>query len=51
MIDSELLGNMIDICLVGVLISKLFCYLVCIWELLCCKSVSLYDLIGVNLIV
>lgn len=51
MVDFEMLGNMIDLCLVGVLISKLFCYSVCIWELLCCKLVSLYDFVGVNFVV
>lgn len=32
-VDLELLGNMIDFCFVGVLMFKLFCYIVCFWEL------------------
>ncbi|MDO8377111.1 MAG: molybdopterin-dependent oxidoreductase, partial [Aquabacterium sp.] len=50
-IDSELSGNMIDICPVGALTSKPFRYAARTWELSRRKSVSPHDSTGANLIV
>ncbi len=50
-IDSELSGNMIDICPVGALTSKPFRYSARTWELSRRKSVSPHDSTGANLIV
>jgi NADH-quinone oxidoreductase subunit G len=50
-VDSELSGNMIDICPVGALTSKPFRYQARTWELSRRKSVSPHDGTGANLIV
>lgn len=50
-IDSELSGNMIDICPVGALTSKPFRYSARTWELSRRKSVSPHDSTGTNLVV
>jgi NADH-quinone oxidoreductase subunit G len=50
-IDSELSGNMIDVCPVGALTSKPFRYSARTWELSRRKSVSPHDSAGANLIV
>ncbi|NBO00099.1 MAG: NADH-quinone oxidoreductase subunit G, partial [Betaproteobacteria bacterium] len=50
-VDSELSGNMIDICPVGALTSKPFRYSARTWELSRRKSVSPHDATGANLIV
>ena len=50
-IDSELSGNMIDICPVGALTSKPFRYSARTWELSRRKSVSPHDSTGTKLIV
>jgi NADH-quinone oxidoreductase subunit G len=50
-VDSELSGNMIDICPVGALTSKPFRYSARTWELSRRKSVSPHDSFGSNLIV
>ncbi|MES2069368.1 MAG: NADH-quinone oxidoreductase subunit NuoG [Pseudomonadota bacterium] len=50
-VDSELSGNMIDICPVGALTSKPFRYSARTWELSRRKSVSAHDGLGANLIV
>ena len=50
-IDSELSGNMIDICPVGALTSKPFRYSARTWELSRRRSVSPHDSTGANLIV
>ena len=50
-VDSELSGNMIDICPVGALTSKPFRYSARSWELGRRKSVSPHDSTGANLIV
>jgi NADH-quinone oxidoreductase subunit G len=50
-VDSELSGNMIDICPVGALTSKPFRYSARAWELSRRKSVSPHDSTGANLIV
>ena len=50
-IDSELSGNMIDICPVGALTSKPFRYSARTWELSRRKSISPHDSTGSNLIV
>jgi NADH-quinone oxidoreductase subunit G len=50
-IDSELSGNMIDLCPVGALTSKPFRYSARTWELGRRKSVSPHDSTGANLIV
>ena len=50
-VDSELSGNMIDICPVGALTSKPFRYAARTWELARRKSVSPHDSLGSNLIV
>jgi NADH-quinone oxidoreductase subunit G len=50
-VDSELSGNMIDICPVGAITSKPFRYSARTWELSRRKSVSPHDSTGTNLIV
>jgi NADH-quinone oxidoreductase subunit G len=50
-VDSELSGNMIDLCPVGALTSKPFRYTARTWELSRRKSVSPHDSLGSNLIV
>ena len=50
-IDSELSGNMIDLCPVGALTSKPFRYTARSWELSRRKSVSPHDSMGSNLAV
>jgi NADH-quinone oxidoreductase subunit G len=50
-INSELSGNMIDICPVGALTSKPFRYSARTWELSRRKSISPHDSTGANLIV
>jgi len=50
-VDSELSGNMIDLCPVGALTSKPFRYSARTWELSRRKSVSPHDGLGSNLIV
>jgi len=50
-VDSELSGNMIDICPVGALTSKPFRYTARTWELSRRKSVAAHDSSGANLIV
>jgi NADH-quinone oxidoreductase subunit G len=50
-VDSELSGNMIDICPVGALTSKPFRYSARTWELSRRKSVAAHDSSGANLIV
>src|SRR5882757_8869607 len=50
-VDSELSGNMIDLCPVGALTSKPFRYAARNWELSGRKSVSPHDSLGSNLIV
>jgi len=49
-VDSELSGNMIDICPVGALTSKPFRYSARTWELSRRKSVSPHDSLGTNLV-
>jgi NADH-quinone oxidoreductase subunit G len=50
-VDSELSGNMIDLCPVGALTSKPFRYTARTWELSRRKSISPHDGLGSNLIV
>ena len=50
-VDSELSGNMIDLCPVGALTSKPFRYSARPWELSRRKSISPHDSAGANLIV
>ena len=50
-VDSELSGNMIDLCPVGALTSKPFRYSARTWELSRRKSVTPHDSLGSNLIV
>jgi NADH-quinone oxidoreductase subunit G len=50
-VNSELSGNMIDLCPVGALTSKPFRYSARTWELSRRKSVSPHDSLGSNLIV
>jgi NADH-quinone oxidoreductase subunit G len=50
-VDSELSGNVIDLCPVGALTSKPFRYSARTWELSRRKSVSPHDGLGANLIV
>ena len=49
--DSELSGNMIDLCPVGALTSKPFRYTARTWELARRKSISPHDGLGSNLVV
>ncbi|MFM1860058.1 MAG: dehydrogenase subunit [Pseudomonadota bacterium] len=50
-IESELSGNMIDVCPVGALTSKPFRYQARTWELARRRSVSPHDAVGANLVV
>ena len=50
-VDSELSGNMIDLCPVGALTSKPFRYSARTWELSRRASISPHDSVGANLIV
>jgi NADH-quinone oxidoreductase subunit G len=50
-VESELSGNMIDICPVGALTSKPFRYAARTWELARRRSVSPHDSLGANLVV
>ncbi len=50
-VDSELSGNMIDLCPVGAITSKPFRYSARTWELSRRKSISPHDSTGANLIV
>jgi NADH-quinone oxidoreductase subunit G len=50
-VDTELSGNMIDLCPVGALTSKPFRYSARSWELGRRKSVSPHDSVGANLVV
>ncbi len=50
-IESELSGNMIDICPVGALTSKPFRYTARTWELARRRSISAHDSVGSNLVV
>jgi NADH-quinone oxidoreductase subunit G len=47
-VDSELSGNMIDICPVGALTSKPFRYAARTWELVRKRSISPHDAVGTN---
>src|SRR5690606_27238307 len=50
-IESELSGNMIDLCPVGALTSKPFRYTARTWELARRRSISAHDSVGTNLVV
>ncbi|MGN6525411.1 MAG: NADH-quinone oxidoreductase subunit NuoG [Burkholderiaceae bacterium] len=50
-VDSELSGNMIDICPVGAITSKPFRYQARTWELSRRRSVSPHDSVGANIVV
>ena len=50
-VDSELSGNMIDLCPVGALTSKPFRYTARAWELQRRKSIAPHDSLGSNLVV
>lgn len=50
-VDSELSGNMIDLCPVGALTSKPFRYSARTWEMSRRKSISPHDSTGTNLVV
>ena len=50
-VDSELSGNMIDLCPVGALTSKPFRYAARTWELGRKRSISPHDSLGANIIV
>jgi NADH-quinone oxidoreductase subunit G len=50
-VDSELSGNMIDLCPVGALTSKPFRYSARAWELSRRKSVSPHDSLGTNIVI
>ena len=50
-VDSEVSGNMIDLCPVGALTSKPFRYTARAWELARRRSVSPHDSLGSNLVV
>lgn len=50
-VDSELSGNMIDLCPVGALTSKPFRYTARSWELQRRKSISPQDSVGANLVI
>lgn len=46
---SELSGNVIDLCPVGALNSKLYAYTARAWELTCTESVDVFDAMGSNI--
>jgi len=48
-VDSELSGNVIDLCPVGALTSKPFRYTARPWELEDCASISPHDCVGANI--
>ena len=50
-VDSELSGNMIDVCPVGALTSKPFRYSARTWELARRRSIAPHDALGSNLVV
>lgn len=50
-VESELSGNMIDVCPVGALLSKPFRFTARTWELARRRSVSPHDSLGANLVV
>lgn len=50
-VDSELSGNMIDVCPVGALLSKPFLYKARTWEMSRRKGVSPHDGLGTNIII
>ncbi|MBV6273860.1 NADH-quinone oxidoreductase subunit NuoG [Alcaligenaceae bacterium CGII-47] len=50
-VESELSGNMIDVCPVGALLSKPFTFNARTWELARRRSVSPHDSLGANLVV
>ncbi len=50
-VESELSGNMIDVCPVGALLSKPFKFTARTWELARRRSVSPHDSLGANLVV
>jgi len=50
-VESELSGNMIDICPVGALLSKPFKFTARTWEMARRRSVSPHDSLGANLVV
>jgi NADH-quinone oxidoreductase subunit G len=50
-VDSELSGNMIDLCPVGALTSKPFRYAARTWELARRRSISPHDALGASLVV
>ena len=50
-VDSELSGNMIDVCPVGALTSKPFRYSARTWELVRRRSIAPHDALGSNLVV
>ncbi len=50
-VDSELSGNMIDVCPVGALTSKPFRYSARTWELVRRRSIAPHDSLGSNLVI
>lgn len=50
-VDSELSGNLVDVCPVGALTSKPFLFSARVWELASNKAVSPHDSLGSNLVV
>ncbi|MXZ81959.1 MAG: NADH-quinone oxidoreductase subunit G [Gammaproteobacteria bacterium] len=50
-IDSEVSGNMIDLCPVGALTSKPFRFAARSWELTDCESISPHDCLGSNILI
>ncbi len=50
-VDSELSGNLVDVCPVGALTSKPFLFSARVWELASNRAVSPHDALGSNLVV
>lgn len=48
-LDLEMLGNVIDLCFVGVLILKLYVFWVCFWELKKIELIDVLDGLGFNI--
>lgn len=51
MLDLNLQGNIIDLCLVGVLVFKFYVFIVCFWELIKIEIIDVMDVLGSNICV
>lgn len=49
MLVLNMQGNIIDLCLVGVLVSKFYVFIVWFWELIKIESIDVMDVLGLNI--